>query len=168
MLESKMRNFFSNLLSKIANNLNKILFVFGAAVTLIALLYIRELKLFFSKNSEGVMFTINWILIISFIISGIALILLVLLQRGEEGAFSKNRGDKTTTSDKTLFRSTIICSIFFFLVALILNALIYHMKHVSAKQNNTIVVEKVENALPPSTTKPDEILPKNKNQKKTK
>lgn len=90
-----------------------------------------------SLNQKGILFIIEWILIILFIGMCIVLSLLVLLQRGEEGAFSKNRGDKVSSDNKTLMRATIICSLCLFFGAMLLNGVIHKNKHIDIKNNNT-------------------------------
>ncbi len=71
----------------------------------------------------------KWLLVVTFIISSIAMIMLVLLQRGEEGVFSKSRSDKITTDNNTLIESTITCAAILFGSAMILNGMFYYLKH---------------------------------------
>ena len=99
--------------------------------------YFLKLLNFISVNKMTILFISKLILVISFIVLCVVMSLLVLLQRGEEGAFSKNRGDRITTDNKTLLRATVICSAIFFINALVLNGLIYSIKHNDAKQNLT-------------------------------
>lgn len=95
------------------------------------------------QNSEQIIYIIRIILTISFIFFAFSILTMVLLQRGEDGAFSKNKGDKSTADNKTLFRGTVVFSILFFINAVFLTGLIHQEKHQNISKNQINISNKV-------------------------
>ena len=77
--------------------------------------------------------------LIGFVVLAVFIIFVVILQRGEEGIFAKNHGDKSMTNDKSMMRMTILSSLCFFFLAIALNSLIHHKKHKAYREQNLMV-----------------------------
>jgi protein translocase SecG subunit len=91
--------------------------------------------IFFKNHEETIFQVTKVILVITFIVLCICIVMFVLLQRGDEGAFSKNRGDKIATDNKTLLRMTVVISGLLFFNAMLLNGLIHVIKHKQSKHS---------------------------------
>mgnify|MGYP003493722336 FL=1 len=66
------------------------------------------------------------ILFVVIFILCILIVALVLLQRGEEGAFARDgMMNQCTSEDATMFKSTVYCGLLFIITCFVLNIIIY-------------------------------------------
>lgn len=91
--------------------------------------FVSSIGNWFINNLFYILSVLKWVSTVVFIITCFTMIILVLLQRGEEGVFSKSRSNKISTDNNTLINTTIICAIILFGTAILLNGLVYYLKH---------------------------------------